>query len=143
MTKFLKFRFLKFKFLGIGQKNNEGPPDLDEVLRDLSQKISNLFGKKNSGNGGGNNRATDGKGFDLPIVPILALIVAIWMATGFYIVDQGSLGVVQRFVSYTQTTEPGPRWPWPFTIVSVSMVHMQQLRRLEVGYRTNCACTCG
>ena len=53
MTKFLKLRFLKFKFLGIGQKNNEGPPDLDEVLRDLSQKISNLFGKKDSGNGSG------------------------------------------------------------------------------------------
>ena len=72
--KFSKFKFSKFKFLGIGQKNNEGPPDLDEVLRDLSQKINNLFGKKDSGNGGGNNRATDGKGFDLPIVPILALI---------------------------------------------------------------------
>ena len=135
--KFLKFKFSKFKFLGIGQKNNEGPPDLDEVLRDLSQKISNLFGKKDSGNGSGNNRATDGKGFDLPIVPILALIVAIWMATGFYIVDQGSLGVVQRFGAYTQTTEPGPRWHWPFPIESVSVVNMEQVRRLEVGYRTN------
>ena len=66
MTKFLKFRFLKFKFLGIGQKNNEGPPDWDEVLRDLSQKINNLFGKKDNGNGGGNNRATDGKSKPLP-----------------------------------------------------------------------------
>ena len=130
-------KFLKFKFLGIGQKNNEGPPDLDEVLRDLSQKINNLFGKKDNGNGGGNNRATDGKGFDLPIVPILALIVAIWMATGFYIVDQGSLGVVQRFGAYTQTTEPGPRWHWPFPMESVSVVNMEQVRRLEVGYRTN------
>ena len=127
------------KFPGLGQKNNEGPPDLDEVLRDLSQKINNLFGKKGSSNGG--NRANDGNGdgksFDWPIIPILALIVAIWMATGFYIVDQGSLGVVQRFGAYIDTTEPGPRWHWPFPIESVSVVNMEQVRRLEVGYRTN------
>ena len=127
------------KFPGFGQKNNEGPPDLDEVLRDLSQKINNLFGKKGSSNGGNraNDGSGDGKSFDWPIIPILALIVAIWMATGFYIVDQGSLGVVQRFGAYIDTTEPGPRWHWPFPIESVSVVNMEQVRRLEVGYRTN------
>ena len=127
------------KFPGLGQKNNEGPPDLDEVLRDLSQKINNLFGKKGSSNGGNraNDGSGDGKSFDWPIIPILALIVAIWMATGFYIVDQGSLGVVQRFGAYIDTTEPGPRWHWPFPIESVSVVNMEQVRRLEVGYRTN------
>ena len=40
-----EFKFLGIKFPGFGQKNNEGPPDLDQVLRDLSQKINNLFGK--------------------------------------------------------------------------------------------------
>jgi modulator of FtsH protease HflK len=125
------------KFPGFGQKNNEGPPDLDEVLRDLGQKINKLFGKGGSGNSGNNNQPTANKGFDLPIMPILALIVAIWMATGFYIVDQGSLGVVQRFGAYTDTTAPGPRWHWPFPIESVTVVNMEQVRRLEVGYRTN------
>jgi modulator of FtsH protease HflK len=127
------------KFPGFGQRNNEGPPDLDEVLRDLSQKINNLFGRKNGGNGNGanNSQPTGNKGFDLPILPILALIVAIWMATGFYIVDQGSFGVVQTFGKYTTTTEPGPRWHWPFPIESVEVVNMEQVRRLEVGYRTN------
>ncbi|MGB7815698.1 MAG: FtsH protease activity modulator HflK [Methylotenera sp.] len=122
------------KFPGFGQRNNEGPPDLDEVLRDLSQKLNNLFGKKGGGN---TNRTNDGKGFDMPIVPIVALIVAIWMATGFYIVDQGSLGVVQRFGKFVTTTEPGPRWHWPFPIESVTVVNMEQVRRLEVGYRTS------
>ena len=136
--KYPEFKFLGLKFLGLGQKNNEGPPDLDEVLRDLSQKINNLFAKKSSGNGGSSNRASDGKGFDLPIVPILALIVAIWMATGFYIVDQGSLGVEQRFGAYNnKTNEPGPHWHWPSPIETVTVVNMEQVRRLEVGYRTN------
>ena len=119
----------------LGQRNSEGPPDLDEVLRDLSQKINSFFGKKSSGNG--NNQTPSGKGLDVPILPIVAVIAAIWLATGFYIVDQGSLGVLQRFGKFTTTTEPGPRWHWPFPIESVTVVNMEQVRRLEVGYRSS------
>lgn len=119
----------------VGQKNSEGPPDLDEVLRDLSQKINSFFGKKGGGNG--SNQAPSGKGMDVPILPIVAIIATIWLATGFYIVDQGSLGVLQRFGKFTTTTEPGPRWHWPFPIESVTVVNMEQVRRLEVGYRSS------
>jgi membrane protease subunit HflK len=130
-------KFPGFKFPGLGQRNNEGPPDLDEVLRDLSQKINNLFGRKNGNSNGANNSQPAGKSFDVPFLPIMAIIAAIWLATGFYIVDQGSLGVVQRFGKYTTTTEPGPRWHWPFPIESVTVVNMEQVRRLEVGYRSS------
>ena len=135
-------KFLRMKLpawaqrsLVLGQRNNEGPPDLDEVLRDLSQKINSFFGKKGSGNG--SNQAPSGKGIDVPTLPIVAIIAVIWMATGFYIVDQGSLGVLQRFGKFTTTTEPGPRWHWPFPIESVTVVNMEQVRRLEVGYRSS------
>ena len=120
------------KFPGFGQRNNEGPPDLDQILGDLSKKINNLFGKKSN-----NDQPSTGKNFDVPVLPIIAVIVAIWLATGFYIVDQGSLGVVQRFGQYTQTTEPGPRWHWPYPIESAEVVNMEQVRRLEVGYRSS------
>lgn len=121
------------KFPGFGQKNNEGPPDLDQILSDLNQKINNLFGKK----GGNSSQPSSNKEFDVPVLPILAVIIAIWLATGFYIVDQGSLGVVQRFGKYTKTTEPGPRWHWPYPVESAEVVNMEQVRRLEVGYRSN------
>ena len=143
MIKFAGFKLggLKlpgFKLPALGQKNNEGPPDLDQVLRDLSQKINNLFGKKNGGGGfNGSSHSPSGKDFSVPIAPILVAIVAIWLATGFYIVDQGSLGVVQRFGKYTTNTEPGPRWHWPFPIESKTVVNMEQVRRLEVGYRSS------
>jgi membrane protease subunit HflK len=136
MIKLRQFKFLGLKFPAFGQKNNEGPPDLDEVLRDISQKINNLFGKKGAGNNG-NNPPSGAKEFDVPVLPILALIGVIWMATGFYIVDQGSLGVVQRFGKFTVTTEPGPRWHWPFPIETKTIVNMEQVRRLEVGYRSS------
>lgn len=125
------------KFPGWGQRNNEGPPDLDEVMRDLSRKINNLFGK---GNGGGANQKpgqTGAANKNFPILPIIALVGVIWLGTGFYIVDQGSLGVVQRFGKFIETTEPGPRWhlPYPFEVANV--VNMEQVRRLEVGYRSS------
>lgn len=122
------------KFPALGQRNNEGPPDLDQVMRDLSRKINNLFGK------GGGNRQPSGassNGASLPILPIIAVIAVVWLGTGFYIVDQGSLGVVQRFGKFTDTTEPGPRWHLPYPLEKVDVVNMEQVRRLEVGYRSN------
>lgn len=126
---------MKMKLPAWAQRNNEGPPDLDEVFRDLSQKINKLFGK----NGGNGNNIPPSKNapIDLPIIPIILLVIGIWMATGFYIVDQGSLGVKQRFGEYVDPpTEPGPSWHWPFPIETVTIVNMEQVRRLEVGYRS-------
>ena len=126
------------KFPGLGQRNNEGPPDLDQVMRDLSRKINTLFGK---GGGKQSNNQPNGAslgGVDFPILPILAVIFLIWLATGFYLVDSGSKGVVQRFGKMAdETTEPGPRWHFPYPIEKVTVVNMEQVRRLEVGYRTN------
>ncbi len=121
------------KFPGWWQRNNEGPPDLDQVMRDLSRKINNMFGK------GGGNQPTSASGgnISLPILPILAVILLIWLATGFYMVDSGSKGVVQRFGKMSDDiTEPGPRWHLPYPIEKVTVVNMEQVRRLEVGYRT-------
>ncbi len=118
------------RFPGFGQRNNEGPPDLDEVFRDLSKKINNLFGGKKGGSG------TPSVSPDLPIIPILVLIAIIWLATGFYIVEQGSRGVVLRFGKHVETTLPGPRWHIPYPIESVEKVNLEQVRTIEVGYRS-------
>ncbi len=128
------------KFPGWLQGNNEGPPDLDQVMRDLSRKINTLFGK---GGGKPPNRpaanqpkSPNADEVKLPIVAIVVVAMLIWLATGFYIVDQGSLGVVKRFGNYVETTEPGPRWRLPYPLESSDVVNMEQVRRLEVGYRS-------
>lgn len=118
------------KFPGFGQRNNEGPPDLDEVFRDLSRKINGLFGGSN------NQGATPSRNTEFPILPIIGLIALVWLATGFYIVDQGSRGVVLRFGKHVETTLPGPRWHMPFPIESVENVNLEQVRTIEVGYRS-------
>lgn len=117
---------------GWGNRNNGGPPDLDEVLRQFGRKLNSLFGRSNKS--GPSTPSPDHKA--LTILPIIGLIGLIWIATGFYIVDQGSRGVVLRFGKHVETTLPGPRWHIPYPIEGVTIVNMQQVRILEVGYRS-------
>jgi membrane protease subunit HflK len=125
------------KFPGWRAQNNEGPPDLDEVMRDLSRKINTLFGKTGGHQSNSQSNKPQSSGASLPFIPILVIVFLIWMATGFYIVDQGSIGVVQRFgKALDETSEPGPRWHLPYPIETATVVNMEQVRRLEVGYRS-------
>jgi modulator of FtsH protease HflK len=132
-----------FKKLGIFSKQ-DGPPDLDEVLKDLGKKIDNIFKRKprivvnNNGGGpnnGGNNQNLNGG--DIPLLPILLIVFLIWLLTGFYIVDQGSRGVVLRFGEHIDVTQPGPRWHLPYPIETVEIVNQEQVRTIEVGYRSS------
>src|SRR6202158_5285590 len=123
-----------------GKKNNEGPPDLDEILRKLQQKISALLGFRGRASGsppppagGGHMGAAVGGG----VIMVILLIVAVWLASGFYIVDEGRRGVVLRLGKYLETTMPGPRWHVPYPIESVEVVNVSQVRTVEVGYRGN------
>ena len=125
-----------------GQNNNqeEGPPDLDELLNDLRKKIGRIFGKKEIDqktpkSSGGNPTPNSGND-QLPLLPILLIVVLLWAATGFYIVDQGSRGVVLRFGKNTEVTMPGPRWHIPYPIESAEVVNLEQVRTIEVGYRS-------
>jgi len=125
------------------QNNNQdqGPPDLDELLNDLGKKIGRLFGRKESAqkNSKPNNEGSQSKTpqDQLPVTTIVLIVALIWAATGFYIVDQGSRGVVLRFGKNTEVTMPGPRWHIPFPVESVEVVNLEQVRTLEVGYRSS------
>ena len=125
------------------QNNNQdqGPPDLDELLNDLGKKIGRLFGRKESAqkNSKPNSEGSQSKTpqDQLPVTTIMLIIALIWAATGFYIVDQGSRGVVLRFGKNTEVTMPGPRWHIPFPVESVEVVNLEQVRTLEVGYRSS------
>src|SRR5579862_148765 len=118
------------------RSSNSGPPDLDEIWRNVNRRMNELFGRRreSEGDGGGGG----GGGMHLPIGGIgllIVLVVVIWLASGFYIVDEGRRGVVTRFGKYTETTLPGPRWHLPFPIEAVELVDFSQVKTIEVGYR--------
>lgn len=119
-----------------GNKNGGGPPDLDEILRNFNKKIAGIFGGKGgSGNKGGGTGSP--QNFGIGIGLIVTIVVLLWIATGFYIVDASSRGVVLRFGGFVDTTQPGPRWHIPYPIESVEVVSISQVRTVEIGYREN------
>ncbi len=120
-----------------GKRGAGGPPDLDEIWRNVNRRLNELLGRK-AGNGGD---TASGGGGGRPTLPLsgvgilVLLVVVVWLASGFYIVDEGRRGVVTRFGKYTETTQPGARWHLPFPIEEKELVEFSQVRTVEVGYR--------
>jgi membrane protease subunit HflK len=122
-----------------GKRGSGGPPDLDEIWRNVNRRINELFGRK--GGGGDPVPGGDGGGGNRAMIPLsgagilIALVLVVWLASGFYIVDEGRRGVVTRFGKYTETTQPGARWHLPYPIEEKELADFSQVRTVEVGYR--------
>jgi len=113
---------------------DQGPPDLDEIIRKLQKKLAGIFGGgSGSGSGGGGGSFGSGIGFGA----VLAIIVVTWLASGFYVVQQGERGVVLQFGKKSDVTEAGLHWHLPFPIESVMRVDVKKTNRIEIGYRGN------
>ncbi len=119
-----------------GRRPNQGPPDLDAIWRDFNRKLNGLFGRR-GGSGGDDPEGPDAKKIGGGAGLLLGLIVAAWMASGFYIVNEGQRGIVLRFGKFVDTTLPGPRWHLPYPIETVEVVNVAGVRSVEVGYRNN------
>jgi membrane protease subunit HflK len=115
---------------------NQGPPDLDELWRNFNRKLSELFGRRR---GGGDEPPTPPFSWQLGggAGVLIALVVAVWLASGFYIVNEGTRGVVLTFGRFSEETPAGLRWRLPWPIQSHEIVNLAQVRTLEVGYRNN------
>jgi membrane protease subunit HflK len=117
-----------------GPGGNQGPPDLDELWRNFNRKLNDLFG----GRRGGGDRPPSppsGRALGGGAGVLVALVLAIWLASGFYVVDAASRGVVLTFGKFSEITDPGLRWRMPFPVQSHEIVNLSQVRTLEVGYR--------
>ncbi|MDW5415743.1 FtsH protease activity modulator HflK [Iodobacter sp. CM08] len=112
-----------------GRRN--GPPDLDEIIRNITSKISRLFGGDGSPQppSGGSSRAGAGAA-----VVVAVAVAVLWAASGFYVVDERENAVIMRFGRYVETVEkPGLHWHLPWPIESREIVNMTEIRSLEVG----------
>ena len=121
-------------------QGNDNPPDLDEVWRDFNGKITNLFGRKGGGQGGrpgGSGSAGNGspRGARVGLGVIVAAGLALWLGSGFYIVQEGYVGVVTQFGKYKATTPAGFQWRLPYPIQNHELVNVSQLRTFEIGFR--------
>ncbi|PCJ30809.1 MAG: FtsH protease activity modulator HflK [Gammaproteobacteria bacterium] len=112
-----------------GKRGNDGPPDLDDVVKNLQKKLSGLFG----GNSSGNGESSDNDGSSIGIGLIALILAIVWFVSGFYIVQPAERGVELRFGAYTKTTLPGPHWHLPFPIATVEKVDVAQIRTANIG----------
>jgi membrane protease subunit HflK len=115
-----------------GRGDQKGPPDLDEAIRSLQEKLGKFFGGGSNDNRGSSNNFPSGKSLALLAVGLAIL----WGLSGFYIVDEGNHGVETRFGKYNATTQSGLNWHIPAPIEKVDIVNVKQQRFIEVGYRS-------
>jgi len=123
---------------GGGRRPNQGPPDLEQLWRDLNRRLSGIFERKRGGGDRGGDRPSvqfDPKFLGGGIGLLLSLVVVVWLASGFYIVDASQVGIVLQFGRYKESTDPGLRWRLPYPIQSNELVNVSGVRTLEIGYR--------
>ena len=84
---------------------NQGPPDMDEALKNLQQKLSGLFG--GGGSGGG-------RGTSLTLLLLIGGgVLLVWALMGFYQIDEQERAVILRFGRYQAIAGPGLQWNPP------------------------------
>ena len=114
---------------GGGRKGgNQGPPDIDEVVRNLTKKFNSLFGGGSGGSRSSGSSSSGNGGLSAGIIAgVVAVVAVIWGFSGFYIVDEAERGVVLRFGRVLDlTVQPGLHWNPPI-VDEVSLVNVSEL----------------
>ena len=126
----------------------QGPPDLEELWRDLNRKLGGLFGGiKNAGrgisgggSGGGNGPGggfqPDMKSAGIGVSLIAAVVLLIWLGTGFFIVQEGQQAVITQFGKYKSSVGAGFNWRLPYPIQRHELIFVTQIRSVDVGRDT-------
>ena len=119
-----------------------GPPDLDELWRDFNRKLGQLFG---NGSGGGRRPPSGSpppssggggpqlRGIRIGLGLILGVALAIWLSTGFFIVQEGQQAVITQFGRYKTTVGAGFNWRLPYPMQRHELVFVTQIRSVDVG----------
>ncbi|GAB1265723.1 FtsH protease activity modulator HflK [Aurantivibrio infirmus] len=107
-----------------GNNNNDGPPDLDEVLKKIRQKFNGVFGS----GGGSGGKSGSGGGLSGSAFGIVAVVLAvIYISSGIQIINEQERGVVLRLGVYHRTLNPGFNWAPPL-IDTVYPINVTRVR---------------
>jgi membrane protease subunit HflK len=108
---------------GGGGRGPGGPdqPDLDEMLRRMQEGMKDFL----PGNMGG------GK-----VIGLAALVVAaLWLSSGFFIVQPGENAVIQRFGAWDRTKDTeGLGYHLPAPVETASKVNVNEIRKMNIGF---------
>jgi len=107
--------------------NNQGPPDLDEAIRNFQKKISGIFG---GGKKGGSSSSSSGGGMGISLIAVI--VIGLWAASGFYKIEQAERGIIMQFGAYKETVQSGLHWHLPRPIQKVIKVNVSKVYSIGV-----------
>ena len=111
-----------------GRRNEQGPPDLDEIVRKLQEKLSAMFGRRPRSAGvRGPSNASASTWLLIALIAGAGLLYEI-----FWRIESAERGVVLRFGKYVTTLQPGPHFRFPRPIEKVIKVNIEQIRGFSV-----------
>lgn len=111
-----------------GKGKDQGPPDLDEVVKKLQDKFGGIFGGRSGGSGSSGSSGRDGSGKGMGL--IIAVVVVVFLGyQSFYTVNPAERGVILRFGEFVHITDPGPHLLIPI-VDRVIKVDVDQISRL-------------
>jgi membrane protease subunit HflK len=99
-----------------GGSRNQGPPDLDELLK----KITGRFG--------GLGRSGEGKPGSGGFFLLAVVALAVWLFSGFFIIKEGERGLVLRFGQFNRVANPGLGWHFPVPVERMERVDVERSR---------------
>ena len=128
-------RTLLRKVLGtLMAQGQEGPPDLEEMWRDFTRKLSSFFGFGKKGGGDpGNGFQPDARSAGVGAAVVALIVVVVWLFSGSFIVQEGQMAVVTTFGRYSHTVGAGWGWRWPYPIQAEQTVDFTQTKTVEIG----------
>ncbi len=120
-----------------GNRPSDGPPVLDQLWRDFNQRLNRLFSGRGGRGGDGGGGPSDARGASISAGVVALVVLFLWLVSGFFIIQEGQVGVVTTFGKFSHASPPGFNWRWPYPIQSHETVNLSQVRTVEVGYRSN------
>lgn len=113
--------------------DGDGPPDLDEMWRDFNRRLSRFFGGKGQGGDPGGRRPDNGRAARVGVGIVIGVLVAIYIGSGVFVVQDGQTGIVLQFGQYRSTVEPGVHMRLPYPFETHEIVNVAQIRSVEIG----------
>jgi modulator of FtsH protease HflK len=102
--------------------NNDGPPDLDEIIKKMQRGFGGMFGKRPS--------RIDNNNSSFPFI-IVIILLACWLIYDVtYFIDEQERGAVLRLGAHVETLEPGINFRLPRPIEEVLVRNVGRVQRL-------------
>jgi modulator of FtsH protease HflK len=107
-----------------GRRPGQGGPDLDERIKSWQRKLESLLRPGGKGGEGGSL-----------LLLIGLVVVALWLASGFFQIKSAERGVVLRFGKLIDVRNEGWGWRWPWPIETVSKVNVANVNSTDFKQR--------